>query len=271
MAMAPNRRGGRSRHCRAANRVEPAVIGLVQRMEFYATMLKANFTRGALAVAFTLLYRHLNAETGRCNPSAPTLAAETGLTVRGIEKAIAELRGSGWWQISGGGGRGHSNNYGPHLEKVNASSGFRVGKAEQPFGVLTQETPNRRVKNPEPQFGRTSKNQNHTIDVHRSVARSGELEGQDAASSDFDIFWKIYPHRGSFSDPKKPARLKFEAAIRRGVDPAAIIAGAERHRAHVEQQGTEPKFRPQAKTWLNEERWAQVQEPEVPRLRVGMN
>ena len=100
------------------------------------------------------------------------------------------------------------------------------------------------------------------IDLHRSAARAARSRScdqvKDGANSEFETFWQIYPHRGSFPDSKEPARLKFEAAVKRGVDPAAIVAGAERFRAHVEQHGTEPQFRPQAKTWLNEERWAQL-------------
>jgi hypothetical protein len=256
---------------------------LVARLEFFAAMVKANaFTRSALVVSFCLLYRHLNGRTGRCDPSTAALAEETGLTVRGIEKAIAELRESGWWKINQGGGRGHRNSYMPRLEMVNAGSGFRAGKAEQPFGDLPPETPNHRSRNPEPPFGGTNKNREsdfHTFDVHanrpgtaaRSRPRDPSVEDSDCANSEFENFWQIYPHRGSFSDPKKPARLKFEAAVKRGVDPREILAGAERHRAHVQRYLTEPNFRPQAKTWLNEERWTQPHEPEPVRPRVGMN
>jgi hypothetical protein len=105
----------------------------------------------------------------------------------------------------------------------------------------------------------------------RSRVRDFRVPDKDAANSEFDLFWQTYPHRGEHSDPKKPAQLKFEAALKRGVDPAAIIAGARRYRAHVEQEGTKPQYVAQAKTWLNEERWAQLHEPEAPRLRVGMN
>jgi len=105
----------------------------------------------------------------------------------------------------------------------------------------------------------------------RSHACSCPAEAQNSANDDFERFWRVYPHRGAHPDPKKPARVKFEAAVKRGIDPAAIIAGAERYRAHVEQQGTEPGFRPQAQTWLNQERWAELHEPQLPRLRAGMN
>lgn len=72
----------------------------------------------------------------------------------------------------------------------------------------------------------------------------------------FEEFWKTYPHRGEASDPKKPAKEKFERAVKRGAEPAAIIAGAKRF-AEIERRagraGTEKCA--QAVTWLNQERW----------------
>jgi hypothetical protein len=123
---------------------------------------------------------------------------------------------------------------------------------------------------------RTELLREHTLNAHahRPAARSARARGRqtdDGANSEFEVFWRIYPHRGEFSDPKKPARVKFDAAVRRGVDPAAIIAGTKRYRAHVEQEGIKAQYVTQAKTWLNEERWTQLHEPEGPRLRVGMN
>jgi hypothetical protein len=242
-------------------------------------MLKARiFSRSALAVAFMLLYRHMNRRTGRCDPSVSMLADETGLPERSINRATAELRKSAWWRIKEGGGRGHTNSYQPRWETLTATSPFRGGKGDTHVTVSGAETLTRVTVNPDTCVTRTSKNQNHTVDLHRPVARSARsraraprVDGQGAASGEFDTFWQIYPHRGRFSDPKKPARLKFEAAIKRGVDPAAIIAGAERYRAHVEQEGIEPRFVAQAATWLHQERWAQLHEPEAPRLKVGMN
>ena len=239
------------------------MITLTKRLDFYAAMLKANaFTPSALAVAFVLLYRHLNGRTGRCDPSAATLAYGTGLTVRGVEKAIAELRQSGWWEIKQGGGRGCTNRYAPHLERVNVGSGFKGRKAEQPFGDLAPKIPNHSSQNPERQFTRTNKNQN--------TARYARLV--DSAKEDFETFWCVYPHRGDHPDPKKPARLKFSAAVKAGADPADIIRGAENYAAYVAANVSEPRYVAQAQTWLSQERWNDYQEaPEPPRLRVGMN
>jgi hypothetical protein len=117
----------------------------------------------------------------------------------------------------------------------------------------------------------------HTIDLHRPDARSARARGRqsdmkDSAKDDFEAFWRFYPHRGDHPDPKKPARLKFEASVKRGADPADIIASAKRYRAAVEANGTDRQYVAQAQTWLNQERWKDDhQAPEPPRLRVGMN
>ncbi|SKB97140.1 Uncharacterized conserved protein YdaU, DUF1376 family [Bosea thiooxidans] len=81
-----------------------------------------------------------------------------------------------------------------------------------------------------------------------------------AADEKFEEFWKAYPHRGEASDPKKPAREKFDRAVKRGADPEAIIAGAKRF-AEIElragRAGTEKCA--QAVTWLNQDRWHDYQ------------
>ncbi len=86
-----------------------------------------------------------------------------------------------------------------------------------------------------------------------------------AADDRFEEFWRAYPHRGDASDPKKPAREKFDRAVKRGVDPTAIIVGAKRF-AEIERRagraGTEKCA--QAVTWLNQERWNDYAAPAVP-------
>ena len=94
---------------------------LINRLEFYAAMGRAgNFNGAALRVAFVLLYRHMNGNTGRCDPAIATLAEETGLSRRGVIYAIDELEESGWWTVernAGTAGRGgRPNAYQPNLE-----------------------------------------------------------------------------------------------------------------------------------------------------------
>jgi hypothetical protein len=82
----------------------------------------------------------------------------------------------------------------------------------------------------------------------------------------FEIFWRAYPSRRPHSNPKKPARAKFEAALKRGVAAADIIQGAERYAVYVEREHTNPKYVAQSKTWLSEERWTQYEEAAVTEL-----
>lgn len=71
----------------------------------------------------------------------------------------------------------------------------------------------------------------------------------------FEDFWKTYPSRAPHSNPKKPARQRFDAAIKRGVSASEIIRGAKNFAAYVARQGTDPQYVAQAVTWLNQERW----------------
>ena len=71
----------------------------------------------------------------------------------------------------------------------------------------------------------------------------------------FDEFWLAYPPRRPHSNPKKPARQKFEAAVKRGVDPQAITDGARRYAEYTRLHTPDPKHVAQAVTWLNQERW----------------
>ena len=100
------------------------------------------------------------------------------------------------------------------------------------------------------------------------LARDHEQNG----ASKFEAFWQAYPSRHPHANPRKPELEKFEAAVKRGIDPGVIIRGAENYRATVELIGTEPRYVTQAMTWLRQERWGDHQQPpEPPRLRVGMN
>ena len=72
------------------------------------------------------------------------------------------------------------------------------------------------------------------------------------ASDAFERFWSVYPKRDG-SNPKKPAAVKFQRLVAKGINPDDIIQGAERYaRVMVDK---EPKFVAMAITWLNQERW----------------
>jgi uncharacterized protein YdaU (DUF1376 family) len=106
------------------------------------------------------------------------------------------------------------------------------------------------------------------------VCPGGLPDSKDAAMKlqlQFEEFWQAHPGRGPHSNPKVAAQKKFEAAVKRGTDPAIIILGARNFRTASALAGTEPRYIVQAVTWLAQERWNEYQQaPEPPRLRAGM-
>ena len=69
----------------------------------------------------------------------------------------------------------------------------------------------------------------------------------------FERFWKAYPSRSPHDNPKKPARKKFEAAVKAGADPEQIIAAATYYAQRMSEE--DRKFVAQAQTWLSQERY----------------
>jgi hypothetical protein len=80
----------------------------------------------------------------------------------------------------------------------------------------------------------------------------------------FEEFRRVYPKRDG-DNPWKPAKLKFERIIRNGADPQHVIAAA---RAYAAKNPTPTTFVAQAVTWLNQERWKDM-EPTGPPPGVG--
>lgn len=203
-----------------------------------------------------------------------TIAAMTGIRRRDVPRTIRRLERSGLLRIIEHGPRG-ANVYNITLESATPRT-VSVRKDADSVGSTVRNTADSTVRNTAAKVSalmRTKQPNNNP----RNRLTCGEAACErehlgDGANSEFEDFWRAYPHRGAHPDPKKPARQKFEAAVERGVDPTAIISGAERYRAHVEANGTDGRYVAQAVTWLNQERWNDHSEaPESPRLRVGMN
>jgi len=85
----------------------------------------------------------------------------------------------------------------------------------------------------------------------------------------FETFWRAFPSRGpDHSNPKKPARLKFEAAVKRGVEPELMIRAAENYAKAMWRSGTDGRYIKTAEVWLNKASWEQYAaeaEPDQPR------
>jgi hypothetical protein len=99
--------------------------------------------------------------------------------------------------------------------------------------------------------------------------RSGDRP--DKTAEQFDQFWRAYPSRGRQANPKKPAREKFDAAVKRGIDPDLMIRAAGNYAEAMRRSGTAGRYIKTAEVWLNKASWEQygiAEEPEP--LRAGM-
>jgi hypothetical protein len=106
--------------------------------------------------------------------------------------------------------------------------------------------------------------------THENVHNRSDARSIDAASK-FDEFWEVYPSRGGQPNPKKPARGKFLAAVKRGVDPELMIRAAANYGECMHRSGTAGQFIKTAEVWLNKASWEQYSVPEEPEpLRAGM-
>lgn len=95
-----------------------------------------------------------------------------------------------------------------------------------------------------------------TISENLADASGGRKPTRPLIDGFFDQFWKVYPQRGEAANPKKPARDKFERAIRAGAEPTHIIAAAQRYSAIESTAGRSNTEKiAQAVTWLNQQRW----------------
>lgn len=82
--------------------------------------------------------------------------------------------------------------------------------------------------------------------------REDKKKDLSARRGRFDEFWSIYPKRGKHSNPKEPARQKWNDLVRT-IEPDRIIDSA-RLLAKT-REGEDPQHTPQAITWLRQKRW----------------
>lgn len=71
----------------------------------------------------------------------------------------------------------------------------------------------------------------------------------------FEHFWTLYPRRLG-DNPKRPAKLKFEALVKKGINPEKIIDAAEVYRLKMQSERKfDTPYVAQAVTWLNQHRF----------------
>ena len=74
---------------------------------------------------------------------------------------------------------------------------------------------------------------------------------EQSRPSGFDAFYRIYPRKVG----KREAEKAYRAAIKRGADPDAILAGAKRYAEKCADDRTIERYIKHPGPWLNAERW----------------
>jgi hypothetical protein len=212
-----------------------------------------------------LLADYQNRETGQCNPGIATLARDLALSVRTINRLLAELSRLGLIQIVW-------RQRGSHYEVAPRTRWPEILKRQ--IGVTENpETPNwRNVKR---QIGVTdtpvSINEPDLIEPDLTTCASGDARvgGSDPPEIPrsangchpewFAEWWAIYWRRVA----KKPAQKAFHGAVK---TPQRFRQIMEATRAQLPaMMAREPEKRPHGATWLNAERWND--EPSAPATR----
>ena len=190
---------------------------------------------------------------GQAFPSMATISRMTGVDRKHIPRAIGRLEREGLLLRKPSGPNG-TNVYTLTMLAAEIASGPGAGvpnpgdrECPQPRG---QGVPNSGSK------------VSPTLGTKHTKEQTNEQRGtgDDGADQWFERFWAAYPDRGDKTNPRRPAFDKFKAALKRGVDPAAIIRGAENYRRVMERhRGDDRQYVKQAVGWLTSELWEQYQ------------
>ena len=183
-------------------------------------------------------------KNGKCWPSTRTLASRTGISDRHVRTCLRNLERLDYIKTK---------------RRPGLSSMYRIPRnwtAGVPRNPTAGVEPNPGTGVPEPR--------NPTAgDPGTGLPPNGnknDIKNDIPPISGFEDFWQAYPSRRPHSNPKAPAKKKFEASVGGGVAPADIIRGAKNYALYVEHEDTDPKYICQAQTWLNQERWTDHQE-----------
>jgi len=142
--------------------------------------------------------------------------------------------------------------------RINATSKVDLDILEKAgFIVVEQDcsktlAERKQVAIPEERRDREEQSREEVANATRAVADATRTD----VEKKFNEFWAAYPSRGTAANPKKPAREKFERAVKAGEDSNKIIAAAKRYRELERKAGRDGSERvAQAMTWLNQQRW----------------
>jgi hypothetical protein len=236
-----------------------------ERDEWMRALVESGLPHGVVRLAVRLAL-HLYVESGRCDPHYAMLATELRLSRRSIIRGIAVLERAGWVSVA---------RVGQHLHQPNQFSLLRADRGDTALsprkaatGVTNSADRGDKNRHSGVTYGvtqqsvRTAKNSGRDslspdsashadskTDARSKAADGKERRGHVNADEGFTAFWEAYPKR-----VEKVAALKaFAAAVKRGVDPETLIAGAKRYA--IEQAEKNPDYTKHPATWINKGCW----------------
>jgi len=223
-------------------------------------------SRSSLAVLVTL--GTYSDKAGWCWPSVSTLAVRLGVSERQVKRSLRELEKLGYLETKrqfDSRGLEISARRQILFDSRLPSDTDDLFDGGEEIRLIGGEPTRHPGVSSEVQKGVVSDDtQTYQRTSHTHTPLRGDENETASVDEIFETFWQKYPSRRPHSNPKKPARKKFEAALKQGVLANAIFVGAENYSRHVTRDGVEPRYVAQATTWLNQERWTEYQEEPAP-------
>ena len=206
---------------------------------------------------------------GRAYPGMTTIAEMTSVRRQDVPRTIRRLERFRMLRCEPGGGPNGANAYTLIFENAEVTAMLRTvrnGADPQQHGQGVRNGADGGVRNAATKVSARLRTKHTKEQTKEHIpASDGEI------GEWFETFWRAYPSRKPHENPKKPARLKFEAAVKRGADPAAIIRGVENFAVYAAAHIRKPEYIKTAEVWLNKECWTEHQQPPAPEpLRAGM-
>jgi hypothetical protein len=221
-----------------------AKLDFIQRV-----LADAALSSTAKCVLVGLLLKFHNSRTGQCNPSPGTIAAAIGLSRRAVITAVAELKQSGWVDVTStrGGSQRNTNRWhfdvsrtvpvsaaAPQTseEDCTGAENFTGGVKQTSEGV--KNTAHEPLKNPSPLRGEG--------EGDAALRRAPDGAPQEGSEEAWAEFWQLW-QRGH-GDNRERVRKAFAVAVaEHGED--AILASARRWASEKE-----PRYLPEPVKWL---------------------
>ena len=220
----------------------------LDRDNWMRAVLAADLPDAAVRVAMTIAL-HLRVNTGRCNPSYPTVAADSHVSERSTYRLVDLLEHRGWIAITRTSGYGNQYTLATPdkamagVQDTHSCHNYGRGTPDSigrstPANMLAGEKRSNRTKK-EREEARSRPHVGSRVSK-RSPAKARPKANSEIGDS-FERFWAVYPRKVNEDD----ARAAFAKAIKTGADIDTVVARAACYaveRADAIRNGDLPKM-----------------------------